>query len=111
METQLIINLVILALFGLIGFNGTQLFQAVKELRITNAEVMKEISNMRLKFANEIQKTSVDAMKEISSVQIKVAQHYPTKAEIDRTNNALFDQLRRIEDKLDEKADKNDHKS
>lgn len=106
MDTQLVINLVILALFAMIGFNGTQLFQAVKELRLSNTQVIKEISNMRLQFTNEIQRTSVEAMKEISAVQIKVAQHYPTKAEIDRTNNALFDQLRRIEEKLDEKADK-----
>lgn len=106
MDTQLVINLVILALFAMIGFNGTQLFQAIKELRLTNSQVMKEIANIRLQFTNEIQKTSVDAMKEITSVQIKIAQHYPTKAEIDRTNNALFDQLRRIEEKLDEKADK-----
>ena len=42
METPLVINLVILSLFALIGFNGTQLFQAVKELRLTNVEVIRE---------------------------------------------------------------------
>lgn len=54
----------------------------------------------------ELQKADKDMAKEVSDLTVLVAGQYVKADTFDRTITALFQKLDRIEDKLDNKADK-----
>lgn len=53
-----------------------------------------------------LHKRNHEQAKEIAALKVLVAGKYVTREEQDRTNQAIFAKLDRIEDKLDRKADK-----
>lgn len=54
----------------------------------------------------DLQKADLQLTHEVSQLQILVAGHYMRREEFERTSQAIFVKLDRIEDKLDGKADK-----
>ncbi len=55
---------------------------------------------------DELQKTDSAIMQKVSSIEILVAGQYVPRSEFSASNRDIFDILRRIEEKLDNKADK-----
>lgn len=54
----------------------------------------------------ELQKTDAELTQHVNNLQILVAGQYMRRDEFDRTSAAIFAKLDRIEDKLDKKVDK-----
>jgi hypothetical protein len=54
----------------------------------------------------DLQKADHDLTREVAQLQTLVAGQYMRREEFERTSQAIFAKLDRIEDKLDEKADK-----
>jgi len=54
----------------------------------------------------DLRKTDKEIAQKVSGIEVLVAGHYVKRDELDRSMNALFAKLDRIEDKLDSKQDK-----
>ena len=54
----------------------------------------------------DLQRTDQDLTQQVNNLQILVAGRYMRREEFDKTSQAIFAKLDRIEDKLDKKADK-----
>jgi len=81
---QTIINW-LLGLFGtLIGILVKSLWQAVKDLQTSDKELVEKVN----------------------SIEVLVAGQYVKQDEFNRLSDAIFKKLDRIEDKLDDKEDK-----
>lgn len=81
---QTVINWVLAAFSALIGFLLNAVWQAVKDLQVSD-------------------KALVDR---VNAVEVLVAGDYVRRTDFERTIEALFAKLDKIEDKLDRKADK-----
>lgn len=81
---QTVINWILAALSGAIGFFLRAMWETVKDL----------------------QKADKDLAEKVGGIEVLVAGAYVTKDEHTRVLHALFSKLDRIEDKLDSKADK-----
>lgn len=55
---------------------------------------------------NDLKKTDHELTQQVNNLQILVAGQYMRRDEFDKTSNAIFAKLDRIEDKLDKKVDK-----
>lgn len=55
---------------------------------------------------NDLKKTGHELTQQVNNLQILVAGQYMRRDEFDKTSNAIFAKLDRIEDKLDKKVDK-----
>lgn len=84
METQAIFNLAITALGTLSGWLMRIMWAEMKTLQTNDKNITEKING----------------------IEVLVAGQYVKKDEMDRTMEALFRKLDRIEDKIDKKADK-----
>ena len=57
-------------------------------------------------FIMDLKRSEYSIWKKLTEIEVLVAGKYPTRLEMDSTLSELFNMLRRIEDKLDGKADK-----
>lgn len=83
---QIIVNAIILGLLGAVGFITKVIWEGVRELQREDLKLAADIATVRLMMADS----------------------YIKKEDFDRLAKAIFEQLRRIEDKLDHKADRSD---
>ena len=81
---QVLVNWLLAAFGGLIGFMLNVVWQAVKDL----------------------QKADKTLAQKVSEIEVLVAGAYITKTDFNNITDAIFKKLDRIEDKLDGKADK-----
>lgn len=81
---QTIINWLLAGFGSLIGFLLHSVWQAVKDLQIADKALTEKISN----------------------IEVLVAGDYIRREDFERTIEALFKKLDKIEDKLDKKVDK-----
>lgn len=81
---QTIINILLAAVSALMGFFINAVWEAVKDLQRQDSELADKVA----------------------SIEVLVAGEYVKKSSFDRTVDALFAKLDRIEAKLDRKQDK-----
>ena len=81
---QTIVNWMLTAFGGLIGFLMNAIWQSVKDLQAADKELATKVSE----------------------IEVLVAGAYVKKEEFSTAVTALFTKLDRIEDKIDKKADK-----
>ena len=81
---QTIINWILTCAGGVLGFLLNSIWQAVKDLQVADRTLAEKVFD----------------------IEILVAGDYLKKSEFAEMNKALFVKLDRIEDKLDQKADK-----
>lgn len=81
---QTIINILLAAVSGLMGFFLNAVWQAVKDLQEQDAELAEKVAG----------------------IEVLVAGEYVKKSDLDRALDAMFAKLDRIEAKLDRKQDK-----
>lgn len=81
---QTIVNWMLTAFGGLIGFLMNAIWQSVKDLQKADKELTEKVSQM----------------------EVLVAGAYVKKDDFNELSKALFSKLDRIEDKLDKKVDK-----
>ena len=80
------INAIIVGILGALGFLVKVIWEGLREL----------------------QREDIQLASQIASVRLMMADSYIKKEDFDRLAKAIFEQLRRIEDKLDHKADRGD---
>jgi hypothetical protein len=81
---QSVINWILTGFGALLGFLLTAIWQAVKDLQVTDKNIAEKVNQ----------------------IEVLMAKNYLQRDDFDHTIKALFKKLDKIEDKLDGKADK-----